>query len=424
MTSTHIRAARSLATALGVALLAVGASFAQAQAPQVTGRALPGLETFDAEILRILQTWKIPGASLAVAKDGKLVLAKGYGLADREAAVPMRPDTLFRMGSITKTVTAVAVLKLAQEKKLSLDDAALPLLAKAGVAPAKLADPRAQGITIRQLLQHSAGMDREKSGDPFFMPLLRDVSRRQGSSPVTCPAIIKDTLERPLDFAPGERFAYSNTGYCMLGRVVEAASGEPFARYVSRAVVGPAIQKDYVMGKTLERLPQEARYHPYPGQANSVAAPGITAPMGVEAPYGSYSIENMDALGAWVATPTDVLKFFLAIDGARGERILSADTMREMLTAPAHQRDDGTRKTYRGLGVEVLRTEQGTNWWHTGRQPSVVTLALRSSGGFAWVLAFNSRPPESDRVAFLRDYDQALWRAARAVRNIPEGDLF
>lgn len=405
-------------------MAAAASSLGQVPAPQVSGQALPGLDSFDAEMLRLMQSWDIPGISLAVAKDGKLVLAKGYGLADRGAGTPMTPDTLFRMASVTKTVTAVAVLKLVQDKKLGLDDAALPLLAKAGVVPESVADPRAKEITPRQLLQHAAGMDREKSGDPFFMPLLRDVGRRQRVSPVTCPAIIKDTLERPLDFRPGERFAYSNTGYCMLGRIVEAASGEPFPQYVSRAMLRPAIGKDYVMGNTLDPLPGEAHYHSYPGQPNVPAAPGVKSFVGVPAPYGSYTIENMDALGAWVATPTDVLKFFLAIDGARGAPLLSADTMRKMQEPPAFHSEDGARKPYHGLGIEVKKTAHGVNWWHTGRQPGVITLALRSSNGFAWVVAFNGRPPDTSRRQFLHEYDQALWRAAQAVRVMPEGDLF
>ena len=107
------------------------------------------------------------------------------------------------------------VLKLAEDGKLKLDDPVLPLLEKAGIVSSPPADPRARDIRIGHLLQHSGGFDRERSGDPFFQPRLRDVARRQGVSPVSCDAIIRDSLQDKLDFAPGERFAYSNTGYCM-----------------------------------------------------------------------------------------------------------------------------------------------------------------------------------------------------------------
>lgn len=357
-----------------------------------------------------------------MAKDGKLLLAKGYGWADRDSKTAVTAQTLFRMGSINKTLTAIVVHQLVQDQQLTLDQAVAPLLAKVGIAPSRDGDSRWAGVTVRHLLQHSGGMDREKSGDPFFQPTLRDEARRQGVAPVSCEAIIKDTLERPLDFTPGERFAYSNTGYCMLGKVVEAVSGEPIGRRIGRTLLQPIIGKDFLSGKSLDALPGETRYHSFAGEPNATAAPGLRAWAGVAAPYGSYSIENMDALGSWVATPTDVLKVFLAIDGARGTRLLSADTLRAMLAEPnLSSVPSGQRKFY-GLGVEVAKTKQGANWWHGGSQPGVQTLALRTAAGYAWVIAFNSRP--NDKHAFFGAYDKALWRAARSVKSWPQGDLF
>jgi CubicO group peptidase (beta-lactamase class C family) len=406
-----------------LALVFLAGSGVRAETTEVNGKALPGLESFDSEVLRLMEAWNIPGASLAVAKDGHLLLAKAYGVSDRESKSPATPDTLFRMGSINKTVTAVAILKLVEEGKLSLNDRVLPLLAKAGVVPTRLGDERIRTITVHHLLQHSAGMDREKSGDPFFRGLLREVARRQGQAPVTCEAIAKDMLERTLDFAPGERHSYSNAGYCMLGKVIEAASGEPYLKYVSRTITQPTIGKAFLKGKSIEPLPGETRYHPWPGQANAIAAPGISAAFGVPEPYGSYPIESMDALGAWVATPTEVLKFFLAIDGARGERLLSANSLGTMQAAPIFS-GAGRTAIYYALGVRVRPTPKGNNWWHSGSQPGVETLALRTAEGYAWVIAFNTRPPDKDKSRFFAEFDQALWRAARAVQVWPDGDLF
>jgi CubicO group peptidase (beta-lactamase class C family) len=386
------------------------------------GSALPHLESFDKAMQEVIKKYDVPGTSLAVTKDGKLLLSKGYGYADRDKQESMTPQTLFRMGSINKTLTAVMVLKLVEDGKLKLDDPVLPLLEKAGIASVPPVDPRAKDIRIRQLLQHSAGFDRERSGDPFFQPRLTDIARKQGIAPVSCDAIIRDSLQSKLDFTPGERHAYSNTGYCILGRVIETVTGESYRAFSSRGFLLPATGKGFQAASSTESRPGETKYYAYAGEPLQRGAPGV-ANANVPSPYGSYSVENMDALGAWVATPTDVLKFFLAIDGARGERLLNEESVRAMRTEPVLTQNGNPRNFY-AAGIHVTRSDKGDNWWHGGSQPGLQALALRTRQGYAWVVAFNSRPEPSRRSAFFKDIDQALWGAANAVREWPQGDLF
>ena len=371
----------------------------------------------------IINKWEIPGASLAVAKDGRLLLAKGYGWADKEKKQPVGPHTLFRMGSINKTLTAVLLLKMVEDGRLTLDQPVLPILEKAGLRLASIGDPRSRSITLLQLLQHSAGFDREISGDRFFQPNLGQVARRQKTEPVTCDAIIKDSLEGKLDFGPGERFAYSNTGYCILGKVIEAVAGEPYARLASKQILLPVIGKDFRTGASKQSAAEETTYHPYPDEPLAPGAPGLSTGL-VPSPYGSYSIENMAALGAWIATPTDVAKFFLAIDGSRGSSLLSQASLRAMLEAPVYASGPTPLRRYYGMGVNVTKSDKGVNWWHAGNQPGVYTLALRTWQGHTWVVAFNARPAALRRTAFFADFDEALWNAARSVQHWPEGDLF
>lgn len=387
------------------------------------GSSLPGLEAFDRSMRALIGRWDIPGASLVVAKDGRLLLAKGYGWADKERNEPVGPQTLFRMASINKTLTAVLVLKLVEDGKLRLDQAALPLLEQAGVRAASVGDPRSTSMTVRHLLQHTAGFDREISGDPFFQPHLGQVARRQKTEPVTCEAIARDALEGKLDFGPGERFAYSNTGYCMLGKVIEAIAGEPFARLASRQILLPVIGKDFRTGASKQSAAGETTYHPYPGEPLLPGAPGLSTGL-VPSPYGSFSIENMDALGAWLATPTDVAKFFLAVDGSRSASLLSQASVRALIEAPVYASGPTPLRRYYGMGVNVTKSDGGVNWWHAGNQPGVSTLAVRTWQGLTWVVAFNSRPAVLRRTAFFADFDEALWNAARSVQQWPEGDLF
>ncbi len=393
----------------------------QAQA-QSTGKSLPGTEPFDIAISEFIAKWNVPGASLAVAKDGKLVLAKGYGIGNKASNTPVDENTLFRMGSINKTLTAVMMMQLVEQGKVKLDDKAMPYFTKLAIQPKTIEDPRVQDITVRQLLQHSAGFDRSLSGDHFFQPRLREVSQRQNSEPVTCEAIIKDALENKLDFTPGERFAYSNTGYCMLGKIIEAATGKSYAEYTSQNVLQPVIGKDFLSGKSLASMPGETQYFMFSGESNMRGAPGLSR-WSVPTPYGSYSIENMDALGAWVATPSDVLKFFLAIDGAKGPRLLQPSSVQAMTAAPSLTSSPRANSHY-GMGVKVYKDDRQLNWFHDGSQPGVQALALRTSAGYSWVVVFNTRPHPDKRAAFSREFDRALWDAARNIKLWPSGDLF
>jgi N-acyl-D-amino-acid deacylase len=110
---------------------------------------------------------------------------------------------MFRLASLSKTVTAVAVLQLVQEGRLGLDDKVLPILGDLGPRPGRITDARVRDITVRHLLQHSGGWSRARSGDVVFMPGAADAAKRQrGPLPPDCPTVLRDTLERRLDFTP------------------------------------------------------------------------------------------------------------------------------------------------------------------------------------------------------------------------------
>jgi len=153
---------------LAVALL-FSAGALQAYA-EPTGSALPGLGAYDEFMLALIKKWDVPGAGLAVAHKDKLLLVRGYGLASKERAVPVEPTSLFRLASLSKTITAVTVLQLVQEGRLKLDDKVLPLLGEIGPRADRIADSRVHDITVRHLLQHSGGFDRDRSGDAVFLP--------------------------------------------------------------------------------------------------------------------------------------------------------------------------------------------------------------------------------------------------------------
>src|SRR2546427_997247 len=180
----------------GMAALALTQADASA-ASAVTSRFLSPFFAFDREVQKFMQARNIPGGALAVVKDGRLVYTRGYGWADREKKVPVKSTSLFRIASISKPFTAVAVLKLIEEKKLRLDALVSGLLDLPSWVPGgKNSDERWKQITARHLLQHTGGWDSDKSFDPMFRP--REIAKMFGvPSPPAPRFIIRYMLGKP-----------------------------------------------------------------------------------------------------------------------------------------------------------------------------------------------------------------------------------
>jgi CubicO group peptidase (beta-lactamase class C family) len=412
--------------ALGLALLLVAGALEARAEP--AGHALRGLEAYDDVMTALLQKWNVPGAALALAHENRLILARGYGLANKERSIPVDPTSLFRMASLSKTVTAVAVLQLVQAGKLQLDDRVVAVLADLGPRPDRITDPRVRNITVRHLLQHTGGWDRDRSGDPMFMPNAAEAARRQhGPLPPDCPTVLRDALERKLDFTPGEAFGYSNLGYCILGRIVERVAGTSYEAYVREHILGPAGATRMRIGRTLQPAEGEVTYYDYPGAKEGRTMPGLGLARAPQ-PYGSFAVETMDSYGGWVGAPVDYLRFILAIEGRRGPALLDARTRAEMNSSgavtPVSPDAEGynTNGTFYGLGINVRPLRQGANLFHFGSLPGTSTLAVRTADGFAWVVATNSRP--QDRKGFRSELDRALWVAKGKIKTWPEGNLF
>src|SRR5206468_10275316 len=169
---------RDFLRAGGMAALALSNTGAWAQSSETSGLLSPFF-TFDREIQKFMAARNVPGGALAVVKDRRLVYTRGYGWADRENKALVKPTSLFRIASISKPFTAVAVLKLTEEQKLRLDAPVWGLLDLPSWVPeGKTADERWKQITVRHLLQHTGGWDRDKSFDPMFRP--REIAKTFG----------------------------------------------------------------------------------------------------------------------------------------------------------------------------------------------------------------------------------------------------
>ena len=386
-----------------VIFVAALSAFAQtpdkAAVPEIpaTGKTSTEFASFDHLMSTFLTSNRdVPGGTLAMARDGHLVYARGFGYADREKMQAVEPNSLFRIASLTKPITAVAILQLVERGKLNLDEHVFKVLQlRVPDDPQVKFDERWKKITIRQLLQHTGGWDRDKKDG--FDPMARSadiVAELKIAPPAGPDAIIHWMLRRPLDFDPGRRMAYSNFGYCLLGRVVEKVSGQKYEIYVRREVLAPLGITAMKLGKTLqERTKGEVKYYDS-GKGPAVLGPHIGE--SVPNPYGTYYLEAMDAHGAWLGTAPDLVRFATAFDHPAQCKILNAKSIEEMFARPdglaGYKRNGKPRGVYYGCGWLVRPTADGSkrNTWHDGQLAGTSTLMVRREDGLTWVALFNS----------------------------------
>ena len=367
-----------------------------------------------------MEKWDIPGGAIALVREGRLVLAKGYGLSDIGEEEPVLPDSLFRIASISKPITAVAILQLVEAGQLGLDDRAFDILDRFQATEGDARDSRIYGVTIRHLLQHSGGWDSDKSFDAMW--IAGRVERELGvPKPVTCEDVIRFMWRQPLDFDPGTQYAYSNFGYCLLGRIIEKVTQQTYEDYVKSKVLEPVgIIRMRIGGTLLEdRAEGEVRYYD-PGQPLAYSVlPGT--PDRVPWPYGGFHLKTMDAHGGWIASPIDLVRFATSLDGSRPPLILEPETLDTMTSPPEPRLRLGLPYHY-GMGWLVRPVGDDANWWHDGSLPGTISILVRTHHGMAWAVIFNSRP--EDWSEFSAELDQLIWQGVGKVSEWPSHDLF
>jgi CubicO group peptidase (beta-lactamase class C family) len=340
-------------TALGVAACVVLPSPLAAQRPD---RAR--IEAVaDSVVGAALATGQVAGMSVAVVRDRDTLVLKGYGRADLEFDVPTPPAAIYEIGSLTKQFTATAILQLAEQGRLSLDDD----LSK------HLPDYPLQGrrIALRRLLDHTSGIASYTS-----LPEYESLSLHA----LPPDSIVAFFSGRPFDFAPGEAMAYNNSGYFLLGLIIEKVSGESYADYVRKHLFEPAGMRD--SRYCSERAVVKGRAHGY-----SMGPGGL-----VRAPYLAHAWPY--AAGSLCSTVGDLVAWNRALHGVR---LLSERSYRELVTAGALA--DGTRLRYaKGVAVDSLHGRRAV---HHGGDIEGFTSELRwfPDGAVTIAVLVNSQGP-------------------------------
>jgi CubicO group peptidase (beta-lactamase class C family) len=329
-----------------------------------------------------MQKYAMPGLSVAVGRVGAILYEDAFGWADRESREAVSPAHLFRIASVTKPITSVALFSLIEAGRVRLTD---KMFGPGAITGTDYGDPPyhpgVDQITVEHLLTHTSGGWANDANDPMF----RNLKMNQAQ-------LIESTLRnRPLDQPPGRHYAYSNFGYCVLGRVIERLTRQNYASYVRDLVLKRCGITDMtIAGNTLaERGPKEVKYYDQQDERE---------------PY-AMDVARMDSHGGWIARPRDLVTFLMRVSGfATPPNILESQSIRAMTTASA-----ANPNYAKGWSVNSL-----DNWWHNGSLPGTSTIAVRTHSGFCWAAFGNSRSLNSPLD---RDLDNLIWDMVRRVKS-------
>jgi CubicO group peptidase (beta-lactamase class C family) len=329
----------------------------------------------------LMDWYEAPGLSVAIATKGEPVYVEAFGFADKERQETLTTQHRFRIASVTKPITSAGILLLMQSGRLRLTDHVFgpnSILGDEYKTPSERQE--IEKITVEHLLTHTSGGWPSNHDDPMFK-----------NKQMNHEELIRWTLENePLTAEPGYHYAYSNFGYCLLGRIIERITNQKYDQYVRNALLTPSAVPDMqIAGNTLaERAENEVKYYSQ--------VPG-------EDPY-DLNVARMDSHGGWIAAPIDLVRFAASLDGSRGNPLLSPETLK-IMTTPS-QANPGYAK---GLFVNSVH-----NFWHTGSLPGTAALAVRTHTNFCWAAFVNTRTKFEDMLDSL---DALMWHMVGSVNG-------
>jgi D-alanyl-D-alanine carboxypeptidase len=340
-----------------------------------------------ADVETILHRTDTPGATIAIAENGRIVYSHAYGLRDREQHFPPTLDTHYEIGSITKQFTAGVILQLQEAGKLHIDDKLATYLPDA---------PHANEVTLRQLLSHTSGMPEYLDG-----PDIEQVATK----PATFDQLMARIAGKSLDFTPGSRWSYSNTGYVLLGRVIEVVSHESYRHYVQTHLLDPIRMTQTFTVADEAHLPNMATgYRHTDGR--------IERPLPISETFGW-------SAGFLVSTVSDLEKWNDAL--MNGRIVTPADYALMSTSVKTTQQGDAGY----GFGLFVDSIDEQPRVGHTGGSLGFTTANEYFPKQGVQIIAFtnngdNPEPGEMITTAIFEDLYPGI--AAAAIRPNPGED--
>lgn len=325
------------------------------------------------------------GFSLAIARGDRIILSKAYGKADLENAVPATEDSVFRIASVTKQFTAAAILHLAEQHKLALDDD----IARYVSFPT----PHAT-ITVRHLLSHTSGIKNYTDLPDFFDTVApRDLFSKE---------VLDLVRGQPLDFEPGTKWAYSNTNYHLLGMIIEKVSGAPYAEYLQREFFTPLGLTHTRYDTAADIIPHRAR-----GYALINGAPANASHLSMTIPF---------AAGGLLSTARDLVQWQLALQSGR---VISPASYKQMTTPGTLT--DGSSTRY-GYGLFLDEIDGHPNTMHEGGIPGFNSILVHFTKEDLTIAVLSNSPATSAGLLAARVAEAAFALEVPTVHHYE--DLF
>lgn len=341
----------------------------------------PQLEDMENKIKRYLLRWEINGAQIAVTRNDSLLYVKGFGWADMEKKQEMQPSNIMRLASVSKLLTAVGVMKLAEVGTLKLSDHVFGpkgILNDTAFTNA-IKDQRYLDITVEQLLRHKAGFT-TGAGDPMFSTRYIMMQNRL-TTPPDNNTLMKILLKRRLGFTPGTAKRYSNVGYTLLSMIIEKKTRMSYEDYMRRFVFEPAGCYDFHIAGSYEkdRRKNEVKYYMHKG-SEPVYEYNNSGRM-VEKCYGENDIPNLKGAGAWCASAAELSRLVASIDLLPGVKDILSKKSVEFMTREMPDHD---------FSIGWNFCPKGRPWIRTGSLSGTSALVLRYPDGECWILITNT----------------------------------
>ncbi len=370
----------------------------------------PQTKRFDASILRFMRYWGIKGGSFALMRNDSLLYAKGYGYSNIQDSIQCEVKNIFRVASVSKLLTAVAIMHLEERGHLSTQDF---VFGEEGILNDSLflnyRDKNIKKITVEHLLRHTSGFSNPHGDAAFNMEL---VAKFLGKPlPLTMDDMVQYATRIRLRAKPGGRFNYSNLGYIILSKVIEKASGIPYETYIKDSILFPIGCYDIHLAHNYQNEFRENEVTYYEvKEAEKVPAFDGSDTLVMKS-LGGNDVHGLYGAGGWVASPVELLKLVAAIN--------KCPVQKDFLTAESIDFMTPYGKNAKPAG---WASSSSKFWLRTGSMSGTSALIKAQKDGYTWVFISNSSSWNGPGLA--RQMNKEITRAIMRVSKWPETDYF
>ena len=365
---------------------------------------------FDASINRFMRYWGIRGGSFALMRNDSLLYAKGYGFANTQDSIPCEVRNIFRVASVSKLLTAVAVMHLEETGQLSTQDF---VFGEDGILNDSLfldyRDKKIKKVTVEHLLRHTSGFSNPHGDAAFNMELVAQFLDKP--LPLSMDDMVLYATKNRLRAVPGGRFNYSNLGYIVLSKVIEKVSGIPYETYIKDSILAPIGCYDIHLANNYSNgfRENEVTYYEVK-EAEPVPAYDGSDTLVMKS-LGGNDVRGLYGAGGWVASPVELLKLVSAINKCPvREDFLTPESIDFMTPYGKNAKPAG------------WASSSAKFWLRSGSMSGTSALIKAQKDGYSWVFISNSSSWNGPGLA--RQMNREITQALRKVKKWPETDYF